>query len=328
MTDFKNEDVWLMQGNCLDRMKDIPDGSVDLVLCDPPYQTTKISWDSMIPFDSMWANIKRVLKPEGTVVLTAAQPFTSKLILSNIRDYKYNYVWEKNNVTKFLSSKINPLSKHEDICVFINSYEIEFANYLKEMRLLSGFSKSEMDRKLGSNTLYTFFEGRNLRGEVVYSKPNKEHYSILKVLLNLSSKWDHYIDKSRTFHHVGVVDVEKQFKGKRVKHSNDSHYSFNSDGYTKEKEGFTTSILKFCSESNTIHPTQKPVALMEYLINTYTNEGETVLDFTFGSGSTIKAALNTNRKSIGIELGKCEKKNHKYFGMDWTDVLIDQLDLK
>jgi len=297
----------LRLGDCLEVMKGIPDGSIDSIITDPPYGTTACKWDSVIPLEPMWEQLKRIVRPEGTIVLTGAQPFTSKLILSNIMDYKYNYVWYKNNVTKFLSSKINPLSKHEDICVFINSCEVEFAKYLKGMRLLRGLSKSEMDRKLGTNTLYAFFEGRNLRGEVVYSKPNKVHYAILKEVLNLDSQWDYYIDITRTFHHVDAVDVEKQFKGARVKHTEDNHYSFNSEGYTKEREGFTTSILKFNSETKTIHPTQKPVALMEYLIKTYTNEGETVLDFTMGSGSTGVAAKNTNRNFIGIE------QDEKYF---------------
>lgn len=301
--DIKLEDVWLMQGDCLERMKEVPSGSVDMILTDPPYGTTACKWDSVIPLEPMWEQLKRIIKPNGAIVMTASQPFTTKLISSNYDMFKYTCVWKKSNVTKFLSLKVNLLSNHEDICVFIHRPYIEFSNYLKERRAIKGFSKSYIDEKLGSNTLYTFFEGRMLRGDTVYSKPNKTHYSILKELLNLCDKWDCYINTEHTFHHVNVIDTDPEIKSPRKRHTTDNHYSFTSTGYTKTKEGFSKSVLEFGSDKGkSLHPTQKPVALMEYLIKTYTNETETVLDFTMGSGSTGVACRNTNRKFIGIEM--------------------------
>lgn len=262
MTDFKNENVWLMQGDCLERMKEIPDGSVDAIICDPPYGTTYCKWDSIIPLEPMWKELIRIIKPFGAIVLTASQPFTSKLISSNYNMFKYVWSWEKNVCGNYMMAKFAPLKYMEDIIVF-----------------------SEGGINTGCSHPVPYYP----QGLVAVSKKIKSSV-VAKEGIN-------------SYHSLGKSRVQKF------------------TNYPKNK-------LVFDSVVKPIHSTQKPVALMEYLIKTYTKESETVLDFTMGSGATIKAALNTSRKAIGIELGQCEKKGHKYFGMDWTDVLIDQLELK
>ena len=255
MTDFRNEDVWLMQGDCLDKMKEIESGSVDAIICDPPYQKTQNKWDSIIPLESMWEQLKRVIKPNGAIVMFGQNTFSFKLGLSNEKMFRYTFTWEKTKAGGFLNARRMPLQSHEDILVFYK----KLPTYNPQMTTGKPYIKKSI------------------------SNGDKGNYG--------------------EFSRVGKTAVNNgdRFPRSVIKFSNDNH--------------------------NSLHPTQKPVALMEYLIKTYTNEGETVLDFTMGSGATIKGALNTNRKAIGIEMGKCEKKNHKYFGMDWTDVLIDQLEL-
>jgi len=219
----------LMQGDCLERMKEIPDGSVDMVLTDPPYGTTACKWDTVIDLPLMWEQLKRVIKPNGAIVMTACQPFTSALVMSNPRMFKYCWVWNKKQGGNPLNAKRQPLRVTEDIVVF-NS-----GGYIPQMRT------GRMRKKGGIN-----------------KQPET----------------------------TGAVNLD---------------YVSYSDQY------YPTNILDFPNCANKkylVHPTQKPVALMEYLIRTYTNEGETVLDFTMGSGTTGVAAKNTGRKFIGIELDK------------------------
>lgn len=262
--DFKNENIWLMQGDCLERMKEIPDGSVDLILTDPPYGTTACKWDSVIDLDSMWEQLKRVIKPNGAIVMTDSQPFTI-LAMSNIEQLKASLVWKKTKAGNFQQAKNNFLKKHEDILVF------------------SG-------------------------GVIGHSSQTKRRI---------------------TYNPQGISNTDLFVKRNKC----DDEHSYQREngilkGYSQTQTGYPCSVLEFGSAHNPLHSTGKPVELMEYLIKTYTHEGETVLDFTFGGGSTIKAAINTNRKPIGIEMGKCAKRNSNYFGIDWTDVLIDQLQLK
>ena len=214
----------LMQGDCLDRMKEIPDGSVDMVLTDPPYGTTACKWDSIIPLEPMWEQLKRIIKPRGAIVMTASQPFTSILGASNIEWLRYSWVWRKSAATGHLNAKKMPMKNHEDVMVF----------YAKQP----------------------------------------------------------------TYNPQGLVDF-----GKVVRRGNNGGcYGVSGKQNLQEKTGYPRTVQEFKSEGKTVHPTQKPVALMEYLIKTYTNEGETVLDFTMGSGSTGVACVNTNRNFIGIEL--------------------------
>ena len=223
-----------MQGDCLERMKEIETGSVDMVLTDPPYGTTACKWDSIIPLEPMWEQLKRIIKPNGAIVMTASQPFTARLISSNYKMFKYEWIWEKPIGTNFFNAKHQPLKTHESILVF--------------SKMASAYSK---------------------RGSMIYN-PQKTKGKPYKCVQG---------DSSHKYH---------QSMGGHISES---------------AERFPRSVIKNNVERG-LHPTQKHVALMEYLIKTYTNEDETVLDFTMGSGTTGVACVNTNRKFVGIELDK------------------------
>lgn len=231
---FNDKGVWLMQGDCLERMKEIPSGSVDMILTDPPYGTTACKWDSIIPLESMWEQLKRIIKPNGAIVMTAAQPFTSILVCSNMEMHKYNLVWRKTKICHFAQAPYRFMTEHEDVCVFS----------------FGGTSK-------------------NAKNRMVYNPQ-------------------------------GLSDCNKACKGKR--HSAHRPSATIQPDYVQTKTGYPKSVLEFGSDTAKDHPTQKPVALMEYLIKTYTDEGDTVLDFTMGSGSTGVACVTTGRRFIGIEL--------------------------
>ena len=220
----------LIHGDCLEEMKKIPDGSIDMVLTDPPYGTTACKWDTVIPFEAMWEQLKRVTKKNGAIVLFGSQPFTSALVMSNPKMFKYEWVWEKSRKTGHLLAKKQPMTNHENIVIFCLEQPTYNPQGLSECRI----EKVNTDGRKKSN---------------VYGKvPNGE-------------------------------------------------------SHIQTSTGYPTKIIKIDSEHNVgKHPTQKPVALMEYLIKTYTNEGETVLDFTMGSGTTGVACKNLHRNFIGIEL--------------------------
>lgn len=230
-----NENVTLGHGDCLELMKTIPDNSIDMVLTDPPYATTKNKWDSIIPFEPMWVELKRIIKPKGVIVLFAQTPFDKILGASNIDMLKYEWVWFKNRPTGHLNSKFAPLKSHENILVFTKN------------------STSFVKNTKNSSTY-------NPQGLVACLKVNK-----------------------RTRGNGNYDEVNNKMENVAL------------------FENYPKSVLSFKVEVG-LHPTQKPVSLLEYLIKTYTNENEVVLDFTMGSGSTGVAAKNLNRKFIGIEL--------------------------
>lgn len=222
--------VELLQGDCLELMRDLPDASVDLILCDLPYGTTACKWDSVIPFEPLWEQLKRVIKPNGATLLFGAEPFSSFLRTSNIQQYKYDWVWEKSKATGFLNSRRQPLRAHEIVSVF----------YKKQPSY-----NPQMSRGAAYN------------------------------------------------------------KGVRKKQTEDDVYgSFNQVLVSSDGLRFPRSVqyFKTAEGEGGFHKTQKPVALMEYLIRTYTNEGETVLDNCMGSGTTGVACANTGRKFIGMEM--------------------------
>ena len=232
----------LMHGDCLALMREIPTGSVDMILCDLPYGTTACSWDSVIPFDLLWAQYRRVSKPHAVIVLTASQPFTTGLIASNMRDFRYCWVWEKKQGTGFGNSKKMPLKSHEDVVVFYRSPPTYNPQGLVPCSRTRKHSSGDVGRALGANGLH---------GKV----------------------------------------------------------------FTQEFSNYPKSVVRVARDRNKLHPTQKPVALMEYLIRTYTNEGDTVLDNCMGSGTTGVACRNTNRKFIGIE------QDAKYFAIAHERIL-------
>ena len=219
--------ISLFHGDCLEVMKEITDGSIDMVLTDPPYGTTACKWDSVIPFEPMWEELKRVTKNNGAIVMTASQPFTSALVMSNAKMFAYEWVWVKSKITGVLNAKKMPVRKHEQVLVFSNTKATGTYNP----------------------------QGLVAKGTITKQGGNSDNYG-----------------------------------------------SRSSKAYVQEWTNWPRDVLEVPSEGKTAHPTQKPVALMEYLIKTYTNEGETVLDFTMGSGTTGVAAKNLSRNFIGIEL--------------------------
>jgi len=231
---FYNED-------CLKVLPTLKDKSIDLVLTDLPYGTTPCKWDSVIPFDLMWLNLKRIIKKESAILLFGTEPFSSTLRASNLDWFKYDWIWEKSSGANFLAVKYTPMYVHEVISVFGNAP----VNFTKKYKPMKYFPQMEQGKpyKIKNNPII----GATQRNE------------IKKVITN-----------------------NKGFRYPRT-------------------------VLKFKKDTSRLHPTQKPVALLEYFIKTYTKENDTVLDFTMGSGSTGVACKNLSREFIGIELDK------KYF---------------
>lgn len=296
----------LFNDDCLKILPRISDKSIDLILTDPPYGTTACKWDSIIPFKPMWKELKKIIKYNGVIVLFGSEPFSSLLRCSNIKDYKYDWVWEKEQGTNQNLCKVTPLKKHENILVFKNNNFLDFANYIKSKRILLGFSKKDIDLKMGLNTAYSWWEGRKSGIQL----PSNEQYILLKNILKLDNSFDELIFKKR---YIPQMTVAKPYT---VKRNGKTEYDpINNTNQKKidtinKGERYPTSILKFSRElKNRFHPTQKPIALLEYLIKTYTNENDTVLDFTMGSGSTGVACKNINRNFIGIE------KDQEYFNI-------------
>ena len=249
----------LYQGDCLEEMNQIADESVDLILCDLPYGTTDrkgisekgdnrvLSWDTVIPLDKLWEQYRRVLKSSGAVVLTADQPFTSQLVISNLDWFKYEWIWKKKKTTGFLHANARPMKQTEDILVF------------------SPMGASGGSVKVNKNMTY------NPQGLIEKKVKKKNNAKRLGKFLHQPE-------------HMG--------SGNKLLHETE---------YEQKWTNYPSEIIEFGLDRNVIHPTQKPVALMEYLIKTYSNEGDTVLDNCMGSGTTGVACKKTNRNFIGIE---------------------------
>lgn len=229
----------LIKGDCLEEMKNIPDKSVDLILCDLPYGITAIDWDCILPYNELWAQYKRIIKPTGNIVLFSSGLFTISLISSNIKDFRYKLIWKKNVPTGMSSSKYRPMKYYEEICIFGNS-------------------------------------------KATYNPIMKERVGVGKSCYN----YEHYCGNNN---HINLNKKHKKYDPDWVQPSD---------------------VLEFNvvpNRNGKLHPTQKPVELCEWLIKTYSNEGDTVLDNCMGSGTTGVACKNTNRNFIGIEF------DEKYF---------------
>lgn len=228
----------LHHGDCLDILPTLAAGSVDAIICDPPYGTTACKWDSVIPFEPMWREIKRVLKPRGACVLFGSQPFTSALVMSNPGWFRYEWVWSKNTGGNPSVLRTQPNRTHENILLFANGLHTY---------------NPQMQRSISAQAVQNA-----RRGAVIRRAGSKSNHTSMTMI---DGKWNEYV--------------------------------------------YPTSVQFFESvprATGSIHPTQKPLALLEYLVRTYTNEGDTVLDFTMGSGTTLRAAKNLKRHSVGIEL--------------------------
>ena len=217
--------IELLKGDCLEVMKEIKSESIDAIICDPPYGTTACKWDSVIDFDLMWEQLNRIIKKNGAIILFGSEPFSSALRMSNIKNYSYDWVWEKSKPVGHLNANRKPMNKFENI--------------------------------------------------IIFSK------------------------KQPTYNPQGITPI----KPKKITRTNKGGIYGNSAGMASVQKytGYPRNIISFKSVNGKNHPTQKPVLLMEYLIKTYTNENEIVLDFTMGSGSTGVGCVNTNRQFIGIE---------------------------
>ena len=224
-------------GDCMEVMRDIESGSIDMILCDLPYGSTACKWDTIIPFEPLWEAYKRIIKKNGAIVLTASQPFTSMLVMSNIKWFKYEWIWRKSIAANFMNAKLKPLQKHENVLVF---------------------SEGNTSNGNGNNMLYNPQELK--KTDRKWQRPKKypsEHNFV------------------RPSHSLSRI----------IEYSN-----------------YPDTILEYSNGNNgTEHPTQKPVSLFSYLIRTYTNEGDTVLDNCAGSGTTAVSCINTNRNFIFIE---------------------------
>ena len=228
-------EVTLWRGDCLEFMRGMEAGSVDAILTDLPYGTTACSWDAIIPFVPMWAEVKRILKPRGVFVTTASQPFTSKLVMSNLEWFKYSWVWDRKQISNPQLAKIQPLKTSEDICVFGN-------------------------------------------GMATYNPQGLS--SDIEKVVKRRSRWENTLKAERRLGHIAMRD-----------------------DYQQQYTNYPKLIISFPTKRNGVeHPTQKPVALYEYLIRTYTNPDDTVLDFCFGSGTTGVACVQLGLNFIGCEL--------------------------
>ena len=236
------ENIQLFHGDCLEIMRNIPDKSLDMIFCDLPYGTTIAKWDEIICFDELWKQYERIIKDNGVILLFGVEPFASKLRLSNLKMYKYDWHWHKSKSGNFLQANKRPHKKIETISVF----------YKKQPN-------------------YFPIKINNPKG------------------IEKRQQYDASLQKTDT------VTCKRKFTRSSEKYESDKL--------------LPESLIYFANEQKPIHPTQKPVALLEYLIKTYTNQGETVLDNCMGCGSTGIACLNTNRRFIGIEL------DEKYFEM-------------
>lgn len=225
-------------GDCLELMRDIPDQSVDMILCDLPYGTTPCKWDSVIPFELLWEQYRRIISGNGAVVLTAAQPFTAALVMSNPDWFRYAWVWVKNVPGGFAQAKNKPMPKHEDVLVFSSGK----TGHVSQCRNRMPYNP----------------QGLRPHGKVV---------------------------KNSTSHRASAFERRENAKA----------------SYVQEFTGYPDSVLSFHCQRDGFHPTQKPVALMEYLIRTYTNEHDMVMDNCMGSGTTGVACMNTGRRFIGME---------------------------
>ena len=224
-------EIRLIQGDCLDKMKDIPDVSIDAIITDPPYGTTACKWDSVIPFEPMWEQLNRIIKPNGAICLFGSEPFSSALRMSNIKHFKYDWIWDKKIPVGMSYARFQPMRQTENISVFCKSKTVYNPQMVKRDKAI----KKGGNKYSPTSPIQACKKGREFQKTYEYKNP------------------------------VNLLTFDRIRRG-------------------------------------TVHPTQKPVDLLEYLICTYTNGGEAVLDFTMGSGTTGVACVNTNRNFIGIEL--------------------------
>ena len=296
---MKKFELW--HGDCLELMKDIPDGSVDLVLTDPPYGTMKgaaldgwknqtTEWDTAIDPLNIFEQISRVLRPNGKAVLFSQEPYTSRLITSAIPSlpFAYRAMWYKNVHANALLAKSAMVSRYEDICIFTKPHDAECTNELRDyfkkvLEFIGAKSCKEINARLGHRKAeHCFYVTGKGKGSTQFSLCTEQTYNEIVSVFGID-KMDGFLP------YYELARLNEKYTA-----------TFNLWQGGKSK----SNVLEYKKDNDGYHPTQKPVALLEDLIQTYSNEGNTVLDFTMGSGSTGVACVNTNRDFIGIELDK------------------------
>lgn len=334
-------------------MQNIPDKSVDMILCDLPYGTTACSWDEIIPLDKLWEQYERIIRNNGFIVLFASQPFTSKLVMSNVDKFSHQWVWEKEQGTNPLLANMMPMKNFEDVLVFYNDYkkyDYELKNplrkYFYDILVHLGKNCKQIEKDLGHRRAeHSFYvmPKKTLIDEIGQKIDHTLRFGSTQFGLCTEKTYNELLDKYnlrevgfiKTYSELKTIDEEfektlpdytrvynpqmiKSEKG--IKSGGGNNPDFLGTKMTGNKEirfeKFPTSIIKFNRQMDGLHPTQKPVALCEYLIKTYTNEGDLVLDNCMGSGTTGVACINTKRNFIGIELDK------KYFEIAYNRIVI------
>lgn len=313
-------------GDCLVESQNIENYSVDLILTDLPYGTTACSWDEIIPFEPMWKEFYRILRPNGFIVLTASQPFTSKLVSSNIDNFSHNWVWNKIRGVGHLLAKKRPMMASEDILVFSNehSHDFTFRSPLRKyaIRLFEyiGKTKKQIFEDMGNQSVCHFMRTGSTQFNMCTEKCYNDLirlYSIDKMegfeqFEKLVKDNEEYLNSFPRVYNPQMRSRDKA-RVSKMKATENTCYG-NLEDYQGEllEESYPINIIEFDKSGHSnmlLHPTQKPLELMEYLIKTYTNEGMVVFDATMGSGTTGLAAVKNGRKFIGIE------KDEKYYNV-------------
>ena len=317
----------LKQGDCLELMKEIPSDSIDFVLCDLPYGCTDCAWDKPLPLDVLWGEYQRIVKPTGTSALFCIQPFTTQLISTNYRNFRFMWYWRKNNITGGPFAKVQPMRCVEEIAVFApaSSYNnagkhLKLREYFFEELKKSGLKRNDVNRILGSTMSSHYFTRGNQ-----YAIPTEEAYAKLQAVApgcftrpfrEITEEYGlevHTGEKTPCRYTYNPQGLRPATRARARAYGNRSVYKQMKQSAPQEFEGYPNHLLFFDQEVHNgsqhttgtrLHPTQKPVALLEYLIRTHTNAGDMVLDNTMGSGSTGVACIHTDRNFIGFELNE------------------------
>lgn len=309
----------LLHGDCMELLPQIPDGSIDLILCDLPYGTTDCKWDHVLPMEKLWKEYRRVLKGNGVAALFCAQPFTTNLIQSNRPAFRYCWYWLKNQATGFAFAKFQPMRKVEEVAIFVCNVPGQnntgkhkaLRAYMQEELKQSGMKRADINRILGNSMSSHYFTN----GAQFSIPPADQWEKLQKETGRFRRSWEDVREEYReelgkngaapapaTYNPQGLQLIANPKPKRRLSIKADAIYDFDTlmQEYTPQYTNYPKNVLQFNTERG-LHPTQKPVPLLEYLVRTYTNEGETVLDNCMGSGSTGLACLRSGRHFIGME---------------------------
>lgn len=307
----------LLQGDCMELLPGIPDKSVDLILCDLPYGTTECKWDKVLPMEKLWKEYRRVLKCNGVAALFAAQPFTTELINSNRPAFRYCWYWLKNQATGFAFARYQPMRKIEEVAIFVcnvpgkdntGQHKALRAYMLQELQE-SGHTRAGINKILGNTMASHYFTNGSQ-----FALPPREQWEKLQAETGrFARSWDDVREEYKRelgqrgggpqiYNPQGLQIINNPKPKRRLTVKDDAVYDMDTlmREYTPKYKGWPVNVLQFNTERG-LHPTQKPVPLLEYLVKTYTHEGDTVLDNCMGSGSTGVACLRAGRRFIGIE---------------------------